>query len=401
MSAWRTPAPGNSPHRVRVRVSVTDNDPYEASGLSGASRPTSSPATSSPTRAGRPTPGGRSTEIRLARRPHGLPVAADFASVTVGVPTPGPGEVLVRNLVFSVDPYMRGRMNAGPSYAPAWALGEAMLGGAIGEVVSDPSGTLPAGTIVEHGLGWREYAVVPADRVAALDPGGQPLSRYLGALGMPGLTAWAGLVDVARLQPGETVFVSGAAGAVGSLAGQLARVRGAARVIGSAGGAAKVTHLLGDLRYDAALDYRAGDLTGQLAAAAPDGIDVYFDNVGGAHLEAAIASLRLHGRVAACGSISAYNATETPAAPRNLGQVVGKRLRIEGFIVTDHVAAQPEFRREVGHLLGAGEIVASETVFHGLDSAVEAFLGLFAGANTGKAVVALATSSSAGQPVTA
>lgn len=218
---------------------------------------------------------------------------------------------------------------------------------------------------------------------------------------MTGFTAWAGLFEVARMQPGETVFVSGAAGAVGSLVGQLAKARGAARVIGSAGGPAKVQHLLNDLHYDAAFDYRKGDVTGLLAAAAPDGIDVYFDNVGGEHLEAAIQALRPHGRVAACGAISTYNASGPTPGPRNLGLIVGRRLRLEGFIITDHFEHQTEFRREAAALIEFGQLVAAETVSHGLDAAVGAFIGLFSGTNTGKAVVALADTTAAGVPVTA
>jgi NADPH-dependent curcumin reductase CurA len=367
---------------------------------------TTSPLTSTDTR---PDVPARADEIRLARRPHGVAVPADFATVTVDVPRPGPGQLLVRNLVFSVDPYMRGRMDDAPSYAPAWELDTAMLGGAIGEVVavgspaagSAPGGGPVAGTIVEHGFGWREYALVEADQVSVLHPGEQPLSRYLGGLGMTGFTAWVGLVEIAAMKPGDTVFVSGAAGAVGSLVGQLARARGAGRVIGSAGGPAKVAHLRDDLHYDAGFDYRAGDLAGQLAAAAPDGIDVYFDNVGGEHLEAALGAARNHARFAMCGSISGYNATDATPGPRNTSLIVGKRLRVEGFIVTDHLASRPEFRREVAGLLASGDLVAPETVSHGLGSAVEAFLGLFTGSNTGKAVVALADTSSTGSPVTA
>ena len=338
--------------------------------------------------------------MRLARRPTGAPVPEDFTIATVELPEPGSGQVLVRNLVFSVDPYMRGRMNAGPSYTAGFAVGTAMDGGAVGEVVRSDDPDLSVGSLVEHGLGWREYAVLPAGAARLLEPSGAPLSRYLGALGMTGLTAWVGLLEIARMQPGETVFVSGAAGAVGSVVGQLARARGAARVIGSAGGQDKARYLRDTLRFDAALDYREPDIAGQLAAAAPDGIDVYFDNVGGEQLEAAIASLRNHGRVAACGSIAAYNSTSAPRVPHNLYQVVGKRLRIEGFIVSDHSASQPAFRRELTELIAAGDVVAPETVSHGLASAVDAFLGLFTGANTGKAVVALADTTVSGYPTT-
>lgn len=339
-------------------------------------------------------------EVRLVRRPSGTPVPEDFEIAALTLPTPAAGEVLVRNLVFSVDPYMRGRMNEGPSYTAGFALGAAMDGGAVGEIVRSEDPALPVGTVVEHGLGWREYAVLPADAARPLEPSGAPLSLYLGALGMTGFTAWVGLLEIARMQPGETVFVSGAAGAVGSVVGQLARARGAALVIGSAGGPAKVEYLRETLHFDAALDHREPDIAGQLAAAAPDGIDVYFDNVGGEQLEAAIGSLRTHGRVAACGAISAYNSVGDPRVPRNLFQVVGKRLRIEGFIVSDHSSLQPAFRRELADLIATDAVAAPETVAHGLDSAVDAFLGLFTGANTGKAVVALADTSSSGYPTT-
>jgi len=339
-------------------------------------------------------------EIRLVHRPSGTPVPADFQVATIARPEPTGGDVLVRNLVFSVDPYMRGRMNDGPSYTAGFTLGAAMDGGAIGEVVRSQNPAMPVGTVVEHGLGWREYAVLPASAAQALTLSGAPLSLYLGALGMTGFTAWVGLFQIARMRPGETVFVSGAAGAVGSVVGQLARARGAGRVIGSAGGPSKVRYLRDTLRFDVALDHREPDIAGQLAAAAPEGIDVYFDNVGGEQLEAAIGSLRTHGRVAACGSISAYNCAGDPRVPRNLYQVVGKRLRIEGFIVSDHSTSQSVFRRELADLIAAGAVAAPETVSRGLDSAFDAFLGLFTGANTGKAVVALADTTAAGYPTT-
>ena len=215
-------------------------------------------------------------------------------------------------------------------------------------------------------------------------------SRYLGVLGMPGLTAYAGLFSIAAFTEGETVFVSGAAGAVGSLVGQFARLRGARRVIGSAGSAEKVRYLIDELGFDAAFDYHDGAVRDLLRDAAPDGIDVYFDNVGGEHLEAAIDSLTVHGRVAMCGAISVYNATERPTGPANLSQAVGKRLTLRGFLVGDHSDLEPEFVRTVGGWLQAGQIQARETVVDGLDNAVPAFIGLLRGANTGKMIVRLA-----------
>jgi NADPH-dependent curcumin reductase CurA len=328
-------------------------------------------------------------EIHLAARPAGWPSPDDFALVTTELPAPADGQLLVRNTYLSVDPYMRPKMNDVKSYTPPYQVGEALYGGAIGEVVESRVDGYAAGDLVLHGLGWREHAVVDARTARKLDRiPGVSVSHYLGALGMTGLTAYAGLFDVAGFKPGDTVFVSGAAGAVGSMAGQFARLRGAARVIGSAGSAEKVAYLTDKLGFDAAFDYREGDVHGQLRAAAPDGIDVYFDNVGGDHLEAAIATLHDHGRVAMCGSVGQYNATEPPPAPRNLAQVVTKRLTLRGFIVLDHYDRFPDFVRDVSGWLTAGDLVAEETIVEGgLDHAVDAFLGLLRGENTGKMVV--------------
>jgi NADPH-dependent curcumin reductase CurA len=327
-----------------------------------------------------------SREVRLVARPQGMPVADDFELAEVEVPAPGEGEVLVRNLFLSVDPYMRGRMNDVKSYVPPFQLGQAMDGGAVGEVVASNSESHAVGDLVLHGLGWRELAVGSAKGFTVLQRGEFSPSYFLGVLGMPGLTAYAGLFDVAGFAEGETVFVSGAAGAVGSLVGQLAKARGG-RVVGSAGSAEKVAWLADELGFDAAFDYKSGPVAQQLRAAAPEGIEVYFDNVGGEHLEAAISSLKVHGRAAICGMISAYNSTEPPAAPRNLAQVIGKRLRIQGFLVSDHNHLREEFVKEVGPMLVDGRIRAQETVVEGIDSAVDAFLGLMSGANTGKMVV--------------
>ncbi|GLW12365.1 NADP-dependent oxidoreductase [Microtetraspora sp. NBRC 13810] len=330
----------------------------------------------------------RTREIHLAARPHGEPTESDFRMVTTELPDPGPGEVLVRNLVMSVDPYMRGRMNDRPSYAPPWQVGEPARGGAVGEVLAGDG--LPAGTLVLHDAGWREHALLRVGEVRQVEPvAGVPASYYLGALGMPGLTAYAGLFHIARLQPGDTVFVSGAAGAVGGIVGQLARLRGAKRVIGSAGSAEKVRFVTETLGFDAAFDYHDGPIAELLKAAAPEGIDVYFDNVGGEHLEAAIATMNVHGRIALCGSISGYNATGRPYGVTNLGLAVGRRLSLTGFLVSDHENLRPEFAREVGAWVRSGEIKVTETSVDGLDNAVSAFIGMLNGRNTGKMIVRL------------
>jgi NADPH-dependent curcumin reductase CurA len=332
-------------------------------------------------------------EIHLAARPHGLPTHADFRLVETELPDPGPGQVLVRNIVMSVDPYMRGRMNAVPSYAPPWKLDEVAQGRAVGEVISSAVSHLQPGTLVHHNAGWREHALLSEHELRILQPGAELRpSLALGVLGMPGLTAYVGLVHIAQLKSGDTVFVSGAAGAVGSLAGQLAKLRGASRVIGSAGSAEKVRFLQEELGFDAAFNYRDGPVAELLGAAAPEGIDVYFDNVGGDHLEAAIGSFKAFGRAALCGSISAYNATEPSPGPANLGLAVGKRLTLRGFIVTDHEDLRTEFEDVIAPAIRDHQIHVRETTAHGLDNAVSAFIGMLTGENIGKAVVQLGES---------
>jgi NADPH-dependent curcumin reductase CurA len=292
-------------------------------------------------------------------------------------------------LVMSVDPYMRGRMRAGKSYAAAWEVGETMQGGAVGRVVDSRSPDVAVGALVLANAGWRDVAVLDAAHVQVLpDMPDIPPSYYLGVLGMPGLTAWAGLFRVAAFQPGEDVFVSGAAGAVGSLVGQFARLRGAGRVVGSAGSPEKVAWLR-ELGFDAAFDYHDGPVTELLAAAAPEGIDVFFDNVGGDHLEAAIGALRLHGRAAICGSISNYNAVSPPPGPRNMSLLVANRLTLRGFLVGDQADLRPEFLDTVPGWIAAGDLVVRETVREGLENAVSAFLDLLRGGNTGKMIVRL------------
>jgi NADPH-dependent curcumin reductase CurA len=328
-------------------------------------------------------------EWQLAARPLGEPTPEDFRLVESAGPDPAEGQVVVRMLVMSVDPYMRGRMRAGPSYAAAWEVGETMRGGAVGRVVASRSPAVPEGALVLTDAAWRDVAVLDAAHVRRLpDLPGIPPSYHLGVLGMPGLTAWAGLFRVAAFRPGDDVFVSGAAGAVGSLVGQFARLRGAASVVGSAGSPEKVAWLR-ELGFTAAFDYHDGPVASLLAAAAPDGIDVFFDNVGGEHLEAAIGAFRLHGRAALCGSISGYNAVEPPPGPRNMSLLVGKRLTLRGFLVGDHADLRPEFLETVSGWLRSGELVVRETVRDGLENAVPAFLDLLRGGNTGKMIVRL------------
>ena len=337
-----------------------------------------------------------SREWHLTRRPHGVPVEEDFALVDVELPAPGDGEILVRNSFLSVDPYMRGRMNEAKSYVPPFRLDQPMDGEAVGVAEQVGEGTVDSngsaiaiGDTVIHMFGWRTRSVVPAKTVRVLNTSLAPAQAYLGVLGMPGLTAYAGLLRIGELAEGERVFVSSAAGAVGSLVGQLARLKGASLVVGSAGGPDKTAWLLDDAGFDAAIDYKATPIRKGLAQAAPDGIDVYFDNVGGDHLEAAITALRPGGRAAICGMISLYNATEPAPGPRNMAMIIGKRLTLRGFIVFDHADLRPQFEAEVGRWLAEGKIIWRETVVDGIDNAVNGFRDLMAGANTGKMLIRL------------
>ena len=331
----------------------------------------------------------RSREVRLARRPVGAPQPGDFETAEVDVASPGEGEVQVRNTWMSVDPYMRGRMYDRPSYVPPFEVGKALQGGALGEVTASSDDRFKPGDLVSHMYGWREAFVAKADHLQALDTHGLPPEAFLGVAGMPGLTAWAGLLKVAQMKAGDVVFVSAAAGAVGQVVCQLAKAHGASRVIGSAGGAEKGAWLR-EIGCDEVIDYKAEpDLTAALARAAPKGIDVYFENVGGAHLVAALACARPFARFAMCGSISGYNDAEPAPGPSNLMLVVGKRLRLQGFIVSDHFAEQPAFIQEVSGLIRDGRLRWKETVDEGIEAAPGAFMKLFKGENLGKMLVRL------------
>jgi hypothetical protein len=328
-----------------------------------------------------------SREIRLVSRPHGLPTAANFTSAQTEIAPLKENEVLVRNLFLSVDPYMRGRMNEGRSYVPPFGLGKALDGGAVGEVVESRAEEFKPGDAVTSNFGWREYFTTSPSQLHKVDRKTQPLSVYLGALGMTGMTAWAGL-NLIDLRSFDTIYISGAAGAVGSVAGQLAKARGC-RTIGSAGSMDKVKFLKDECGFDEAFNYKAGPILTQLNLAVPDGIDVYFDNVGGESLEATLSCLRVHGRIVACGSISGYNDETSRPGPSNLFNVIGKRLTMKGMIVSDWLDRQGEFEKEMSDLFKEGKLKNHETVVKGIDQAVGAFIGLFQGNNVGKMVVAV------------
>jgi NADPH-dependent curcumin reductase CurA len=321
-----------------------------------------------------------SREVVLAARPQGEPKEADFELRDVDDAEPAEGEVLVRNVFVSVDPYMRGRMTGIRTYVGPYEVGDPIDGGAVGRVVTSNYDGLSEGDWVVSQLGWRETGVAEGKRLRKLDPKLAAPSTALGALGMPGFTAWIGLTDIAEIKEGETIYVSGAAGAVGSAAVQIALLKGL-RVIGSAGSDDKVEWLR-SLGAEA-FNYRETRAKEALA----DGIDVYFDNVGGEQLEAALGALRPFGRVAACGAISRYNDQKPEPGPRNIGFVVTKRLRLQGFIVSDHNARFADFLREVGPWVAEGKIECRETMLEGIENVPGAFAGLFRGDNTGKMLV--------------
>lgn len=328
-------------------------------------------------------------EVIFKKRLVGTPDDSCFEVVERALDAPGDGEVLVRNLYMSVDPYMRGCMSDVKSYSEGFKLDEALNGGAIGEVVSSNFDGLEEGDIVQHGLGWRTMLVLPGAMLQKLEPmEGVPISHYLGVLGMPGLTAYVGLFRIGEMKSGDTVFVSGAAGAVGSIAGQIAKVKGCT-VIGSAGSAEKIAWCKNDAGFDHVFNYkteRAGEV---LPVLAPDGIDVYFDNFGGEQLEAAIGNMKPFGHLAECGMISGYNATELPPGPNTIMEMVRRKLTMRGFIVSDHNDMMAQFRADMTEWIKDGKILVTETVFEGIDNAGAAFIGLFEGKNDGKMIVKL------------
>jgi len=330
----------------------------------------------------------KSREIRLKTRPVGTPTPENFEVASVDLPDPGPGEALVRNLWMSVDPYMRGRMYDRESYVPPFQIGEALQGGAVGQVVASNDPALKAGDLVESMFGWREAFVAPAGILQKLPASNAPPQAYLGVLGMPGMTAYTGLLNIGDPKPGETVFVSGAAGAVGSIVAQIAKIKGCT-VIGSVGSDDKAAWLK-SVGVDHVVNYKTcGDLLAAVRAVAPKGIDVYFDNVGGEHLEVALELARPFARFAECGMISQYNNTEPTPGPRNLIYIVGKSIKIQGFIVSSFYGQRPQFLADMTQWIADGKIKWEETVETGIENAPNAFLNLFSGGNTGKMLVKL------------
>lgn len=333
--------------------------------------------------------------VCLLRRPDGEPVPDDFALEERSLPPLGAGQLLVRNLYMSVDPSMRGRLESTEKhYTHNFTPGSPLDGRALGVVEESRCDSVPAGSFVRHQLGWREHAVLDVaatDGAGRIDPALAPLPTWLGLLGQTGFTAYVGLTRIAGIRPGDTVLVSAGAGAVGSAAGQFARLLGAGRVIGTAGGPDKCALLVKEFGYDAAADYRAEPVREALARLAPDGVDVYFDNVGGEQLVAALHALRPGGRVALCGMMSQFGAERRSADINQLIQAVLKRLTLRGFIVRDHDDLRPEFESRVAGWLRSGEVTARETVVEGLDNAPQALLSLLAGGNVGKMLVRLDT----------
>lgn len=330
-----------------------------------------------------------SREIRLKSRPIGMPTADNFELATVSLPAPSEGQLLVKNLYMSVDPYMRGRMVDRPSYVPPFQLGEALTGGCVGEVVQSENPKYQVGEFVMGFMGWQEYYLSDGSDLHKLNPALAPLSAYLGTAGMPGQTAYWGLLDIGKPVAGETVFVSSAAGAVGSVVCQIAKMKGCT-VVGSAGSDTKVAWLKKELGVDAAFNYKKSDnLSKTLRQHAPNGVDIYFENVGGAHLEAALANMNQNGRIPVCGMISQYNATTPSAAPGNLTSIIGQRLLLKGFIVSDYMPRTAEFYADMGKWLASGQIKLQETIIDGIENAPSAFIGLFTGENLGKMVVKL------------
>ena len=333
-------------------------------------------------------------QILLAQRPDGLPKESDFKLVESTIPTPTDGQILVRALFLSVDPYMRGRMNDVKSYAPPVKLGEVMVGGVVGEVTQSNHAQFQPGDVVEGFFGWQEYAVSDGKGVRKIDPQLAPISTALSVLGMPGLTAYFGLLEIGKPQAGETVLVSGAAGAVGSMVGQIAKLKGC-RVVGVAGSDDKVDHLVGELEFDAAFNYKTTeDYLRKLKELCPDGIDVYFDNVGGPVTDAVFRLLNVRGRVCVCGQISQYNLAKPEMGPRFLWKLIEKRARVEGFLVFQFADRYAEGLRQMAEWFNAGKIKIRENIVEGIENAPRAFIGMLQGQNTGKQLVKIAARAS-------
>jgi hypothetical protein len=326
-------------------------------------------------------------QITLAARPVGYPKLSDFKLISTPIPAPKTGEALVRTIYLSVDPYMRGRMNIGASYTAGVQIGEVMVGGVVGRVSESANANFQVGDIVVGNLGWQEYAVSNGDNLRKVDPTLAPISTTLGVLGMPGLTAYFGLLEIGKPRPEETVFVSGAAGAVGSIVGQIAKIHGC-RVVGSAGSDAKVDYVVRELGFDAAFNYKTTeDYRAKLAELCPNGIDVYFDNVGGKITDAVFPRLNVKGRVVVCGQISQYNLEKPELAPRFLWDLIVKRARVQGFLSFEFADRNDEALRQLTEWLKRGKLKYRETIAEGLENAPAAFIGMLKGQNIGKQLV--------------
>ena len=325
--------------------------------------------------------------VLLASRPTGWVSEDNFRIETSPLPQPREGEVLVKNIYLSLDPYMRGRMNEGKSYAARQEIGEVMIGGTVGEVIESKNPKFAQGDKVLGMLGWQQYGLSDGKGLNKVDASRVPLSAYLGVLGMPGVTAWVGLLDICQPKAGETVVVSAASGAVGSVVGQIAKLKGC-RAVGIAGGRQKCDYVVKELGFDACVDYKAGELNEALKAAVPDGIDCYFENVGGEILDAALRRMNAFSRIAVCGLISQYNATE-PYGVKNFQSILTNRIRMQGFIVSDRMELWPKALPELVGWVAGGKIKYRETVAQGLENAPKAFIGLLKGENLGKQLVKL------------
>ncbi|MGA3116210.1 MAG: NADP-dependent oxidoreductase [Syntrophobacteraceae bacterium] len=329
-----------------------------------------------------------SREIRLKKRPVGMPSEDDFELAEVVIPGLGEGEVLVKNIYMSVDPYMRGRMNAGKSYVPPFELHKPLEGGCVGQVTVSKNDKFHRGDYVLGTKGWREYFITDGSDLTNIDPAVAPVQAFLGPLGMPGLTAYVGFLDIGKPREGDTVFVSAASGAVGSIVSQIAKIMGC-RVVGSAGSEQKVSWLVETAGVDAAINYKQiSDLTEALGGLCPEGIDIYYENVGGKHLEAALANMKLFGRIVLCGLIAIYNdAAQRESGPGSLFLAIPKRLTLRGFIVSDHLDRREQFYSDMGKWIREGRIRWKETIIEGIESAPKALIGLFKGENFGKMLV--------------
>ena len=326
------------------------------------------------------------TRILLASRPVGEPTGADFQIESAPIPESGDGQVLLRTIYLSLDPYMRGRMRAGPSYAAALQIGEVMTGGAVAEVVESRAPGFAVGDIVNAHIGWQSHAVMDAADLRKVDPSLAPISTAVGILGMPGSTAYFGLLDICDPQPGETVVVSAASGAVGALVGQIARIKGC-RAVGIAGSDAKCAYVRDEIGFDAVINYKTQNVPEALAAACPDGIDVYFDNVGGATLDVVLDQINIGARISICGMISEYNHEEPALAPRPTRALLTKQARMEGFLMFQFADRHEEGRRQMAEWIRDGRLVYREDFVDGLEAAPRAFIGLLRGENFGKLIV--------------